>query len=87
MEKEYMISFSSFYKAAYAQDVLAEAGIRGTLRKLPTELMRSCSTGLYLRNSAIGEVKDALAQRQISTSGIYEIVREERGKRKYLKIK
>ena len=49
MNQEYVISFSSFYKAAYAQDMLEEAGIASTLKKLPTELVRSCSTGLYLR--------------------------------------
>ena len=27
MNQEYVISFSSFYKAAYAQDMLEEAGI------------------------------------------------------------
>ena len=37
MEKEYIIAFSSFYKAAYAQDMLEEAGVKSTLRKLPTE--------------------------------------------------
>ena len=30
--KEYIIAFSSFYKAAYAQDMLSEAGINATLR-------------------------------------------------------
>lgn len=38
MNQEYVISFSSFYKAAYAQDMLEEAGIASTLKKLPTEL-------------------------------------------------
>ena len=42
MEKEYIISFSSFYKAAYAQEILADAGIGASLRKLPNELVRSC---------------------------------------------
>ena len=37
---------SSFYKAAYAQGMLEEADIASTLKKLPTELVRSCSTRL-----------------------------------------
>ena len=53
MIQEYVISFSSFYKAAYAEDMLEEAGIASTLKKLPTELVRSCSTGLYLRTDDI----------------------------------
>ena len=32
MNQEYVISFSSFYKAAYAQDMLEEAGIASTLK-------------------------------------------------------
>ena len=87
MEKEYMISFSSFYKAAYAQDVLAEAGIRSSLRKLPTELMHSCSTGLYLKTHLMDEVRKALEERQIATWGIYEITKEEKGRRKYLRVR
>lgn len=50
MGKEYIISFSSFYKAAYAQDMLREAGISASLRRLPAELARSCSTGVYLKH-------------------------------------
>ena len=34
MQKEYIIAFSSFYKAAYAEDLLEAEGIRVTLRKL-----------------------------------------------------
>ena len=40
MIQEYVISFSSFYKAAYAEDMLEEAGIASTLKKLPTELLQ-----------------------------------------------
>lgn len=46
MNQEYVISFSSFYKAAYAQDMLEEAGIASTLKKLPTEFVRSCTARL-----------------------------------------
>ena len=46
MNQEYVISFSSFYKAAYAQDMLEEAGIASTLKKLPIEFVRSCTARL-----------------------------------------
>lgn len=85
--EEYLISFSSFYKAAYAQDVLAEAGISSTLRKLPTELMRSCSSGLYLRSDHIKQEREVLAARSITNTGIYKIVKSQKGKKEYLRIK
>lgn len=33
--KDYVIAFSSFYKAAYAQEKLQEQQIRSTLKKHP----------------------------------------------------
>lgn len=84
--EEYLISFSSFYKAAYAQDVLSEAGISSTLRKLPTELMRSCSSGLYLRSGDIDNVRNALNSRNIISTGVYKIVKSN-NKKEYVKIK
>ena len=73
MEKEYIMAFSSFYKAAYAQDMLSEAGIKAQLKRLPQELVRSCGTGVYLRTSDIGEAESVLEMRQISVRGVYEI--------------
>ena len=84
--EEYLISFSSFYKAAYAQDVLSEAGISSTLRKLPTELMRSCSSGLYLRSGDIDNVRNALNSRNIISTGVYKIVKSN-NKKEYVKVK
>lgn len=87
MEKEYIVAFSSFYKAAYAQDMLEEAGIRSSLRKLPTELVRSCSTGLYLRANSIQPALGVFERKQIVPVSAYEILRIGRGKRSYEKIK
>lgn len=85
MENEYILSFSSFYKAAYARDVLGEAGINSTLRKLPPELVRSCSTGLYLRLNSIQPVISVFSESQIVTRGMFKIERDEKGK-KYLRV-
>jgi len=85
--EEYLISFSSFYKAAYAQDVLSEAGISSTLRKLPTELMRSCSSGLYLRSEQINHVREVLTAKSITNTGIYKITKNQKGKKEYLRVK
>ena len=87
MEKEYVLSFSSFYKAAYAQDMLAASGINANLRKLPTELIRSCGTGLYLRINSIQPVLDVFSRKNIIPRGIYEIKRHGKGQKEYVKVK
>lgn len=87
MIKEYIISFSSFYKAAYAQEILERAGIGSTLRKLPVELVQSCGTGLYLRTDSIQQVMEAFSQRQIVPRGIFEIRGQSRGTREYARVK
>ena len=84
--KEYILSFSSFYKAAYAQDMLEEGGIASTLKKLPPELIRSCGTGLYLRTGSIQQVVDVFDGRQIVPRGIFEIQGRGREERKYRKV-
>ena len=86
MEKEYLLSFSSFYKAAYAQEVLEEEGIRSSLRRLPAELIHSCGTGLYLRTGSIQQVVDVFVGRQIVPRGIFEIQGRGREERKYRKV-
>lgn len=75
MEKEYIITFSSFYKAAYAQDVLREAGIDSSVKRLPSELAKSCGTGLYVRTGHMSEAEECLERRDIASRGIYEIKR------------
>lgn len=87
MEKEYMIAFSSFYKAAYARDMLEKEGMNSTLRRLPTELVRSCGTGLYLKTEAVGDVKNVFERKQIIPNGIYEIKSLEQGGKKYAKVR
>ena len=87
MIKEYILSFSSFYKAAYAQDMLEHEGIHATLKKLPTELVRSCSTGLYLRTSSMEPVYRVLDDKGIICGGVFEISHDADRKRVYTKIK
>ena len=85
--KEFILSFSSFYKAAYAQDMLEERGISSTLKKLPPELIRSCGTGLYLRTDSIQLVQQVFDEKQISTRGIYQIRRDGGNEKKYIRMK
>ncbi len=83
MEKEYIIAFSSFYKAAYAQDLLEEAGINSTLRKLPIDIARSCSTGVYLKGISLEKVKETLELKGVQTKGIFCIEKDDKGKISY----
>lgn len=71
MKKLYIISFSSFYKAAYARDKLSENGLRASVRRLPPELVKSCGYGIYIKTDDIGEVKRTLAENQIAVKSIY----------------
>lgn len=75
MEHEYVLSFSSFYKSAYAKDVLEEYGLYSILQRLPLQLVHSCSTGLYLSVGSIEQVRRILDEKQITARGVYEIVR------------
>lgn len=86
MEKEYIAAFSSFYKAAYAQDILEEAGIKVRLAKLPQELIRSCSTGIYIKAGVISQARSVLQARQIDIRGIYAVDDLGKGRKSYKKI-
>ena len=83
---EYILSFSSFYKAAYARDILEQEGISSTLKKLPPQLVRSCSTGLYLRTDSIQQARQTLERNRVSVRGIYLIKRDGSGSRTFTKI-
>lgn len=86
MEKEYILSFSSFYKAAYAADVLEQNGLRSTLRKLPPVMAHSCSTGVYLKIDSIERVQQVLDMKQITTRGIYIIGQNDQGIKTYTRV-
>ncbi|MBR4020833.1 MAG: DUF3343 domain-containing protein [Firmicutes bacterium] len=85
MEKEYLLSFSSFYKAAYARDVLEEHGLGSSLRRLPPQIAHSCSTGVYLRIDSIARVQQVLKDHGIVTKGYYEI-RRDGGAKTYVRL-
>ena len=68
---EYMIVFSSFYKAAYAQEKLGEAGLRATLKKIPPDLMHSCGYALYMGEKSLKRAMDVLKQNNIDWRSVY----------------
>lgn len=86
MEKEYLLSFSSFYKAAYAKDVLEQVGLSSSLRKLPTQIAHSCSTGVYLRSDSIERVQQVLREHDIVVKGFYEVRRGVQGTKTYVRV-
>ncbi len=86
MEKEYLLAFSSFYKAAYAKDVLEHHGHHSSLRKLPSQIAHSCSTGLYLRIDSIDRVRRVLKDHEIYARGFYLMERHDDGSRLYRRV-
>ena len=70
---EYVIAFSSFYRAVYAQDKLQEKSIRSTLKKIPPDLLKSCCYAVYLKINSIHTALDVLEKNQIMARGVYMI--------------
>lgn len=70
---EYVIAFSSFYRAVYAQEKLQEDRIRSTLKKIPPDLLRSCGYAVYLKTNSIQSALNVLDKSQIMTRGVYLI--------------
>ena len=68
---EYVIAFSSFYKAVYAQEKLQENKIRSTLKKLPPNLMKTCGYAVYLKANSANAALDILEKHQIVPRGVY----------------
>lgn len=79
---EYMIAFSSFYKAVYAQEKVQEKRVRATLKKTPPGLLKSCGYALFFKSDDIGSIVAFLQDSMIDNRGVYE-VEQENGKPYY----
>lgn len=76
---DYLLAFSSFYRAAYAQETLADQRIPATLRKLPPGLLNSCGYGVMIRPRSEDGLKRALhilEEKQIPNRGVFSLRRE-----------
>ncbi|MEL7654395.1 MAG: DUF3343 domain-containing protein [Bacillota bacterium] len=82
---EYVIAFSSFYKAVYAQEKLQENKIKSTLKKLPPNLLKTCGYAVYLKTNSIYSALDILERLQILPRGVY-LIEVENGKINYKQI-
>lgn len=86
--EEYLLAFSSFYKAAYAQEALRERGLSSSLRRLPPGLLESCGYGAIFRTDrkdGLKQALEALSEKKIQTRGVF-LLRREQGKIFYDKI-
>lgn len=70
---EYVIAFSSFYRAVYAQEKLQENRIGSTLKKIPPNLLKTCGYAVHLKTDSIHRAMDILERNQIIARGVYLI--------------
>jgi len=70
---EYVIAFSSYYRAVYAQEKLQENRIESTLKKIPPNLLRTCGYAVHLKTNSIHATVDLLERNQIIPRGVYLI--------------
>jgi len=70
---EYVIAFSSFYRAVYAQEKLQENKIGATLKKIPPNLLKTCGYAVHVKTNSIRTVIDILDRNQIIARGVYLI--------------
>lgn len=70
---DYVIAFSSFYRAAYAQEKLEEQRIKATMKKIPPNLLRTCGYAVQVRTDSITTALDILEKSQIFNRGVYLI--------------
>ncbi|MCB6993987.1 DUF3343 domain-containing protein [bacterium 210820-DFI.6.37] len=73
-DPEYLLTFSSFYKAVYGRDKLKEQGIDSVLKRVPTQLLRSCGQALYISGYDLRSVLAVLSESQIDTKGVYQVI-------------
>lgn len=82
---EYVIAFSSFYRAVYAQEKLQENKIESTLKKIPPNLLKTCGYAVNLKTNSIRTVIDILENHQIAARGVY-LLEHENGTVNYRQI-
>lgn len=70
---EYVIAFSSFYRAVYAQEKLQDNRIGATLKKVPPNLLKTCGYAIYLKTNDVNGALNVLEKNNISTRGVYQI--------------
>jgi len=82
---EYVIAFSSFYRAVYAQEKLEENRIESTLKKIPPNILKTCGYAVHLKTNSIRTAIDILDDHQIVARGVY-LIEYENGTVNYRQI-
>lgn len=85
MKKEYLLTFSSFYKAKYAQEKITELGIRSTVKRAPSEIVTSCGYAVYVRTEDINRVLQIFDGEILTVKGIF-LVDQSTGTTQYRRI-
>ncbi|QHI73382.1 DUF3343 domain-containing protein [Aminipila terrae] len=73
MKKEYLLTFSSFYKAKYAQEKITELGVRCTVKRAPSELVTSCGYAIYLKTDDLNKVLSVFDGEILAVKNIFLI--------------
>lgn len=71
--KDYAIVFSSFYKAAYARDLLQAQRIWPSMGKIPASMMKSCGYALYLEEPSMEAALEILKRKDVSWKEVLSI--------------
>jgi hypothetical protein len=82
---EYVIAFSSFYRAVYAKEKLEEYKIGAILKKIPPNLLKTCGYAVHLKTDSIRNALELLEKNQIVARGVY-LVEHENGTLNYRQI-
>ena len=85
MKKEYLLTFSSYYKARYAQDKLHAHGIYSSVKRAPTGLTTSCGYALHVKTDSLEDVLDVFDE-ILMYKNVF-LIDNSSGKTEYRKIK
>lgn len=73
MKKEYLLTFSSFYKAKFAEEKITELGFRCLLKRAPSEIVTSCGYAIYLKTDDIKRVLSIFDGEILTLKGVFLI--------------
>ena len=86
MKKEYLLTFSSYYKAKYAQEKLVGLGIKSTIKRAPSELVTSCGYALHLKTDNLSRALSVFDGEILDFKFIF-LVDDSSGRTEYKKIR
>ncbi len=78
----YVVVFSSFYKAVYAQEKLSDHRIKSGLMRVSPDLIKSCGYGVFLNEKDLENSKKVLKEAHINWQRLFQIS-QEKGKQEY----